>query len=80
MSGGDSVIPVDLLTRQPGPAIDVGTTAEGLALAPGGSTAWVCGGDGTLVHVDLVARSVIGRVAVGNQPSAVVIAAGRSSG
>ncbi len=79
VSGGDSVTPVDLLTREAGPGIDVGTTAEGLALAPDSSTAWVCGGDGTLVHVDLVNRSVIGRVTVGNQPSAVVIAAGRSS-
>jgi DNA-binding beta-propeller fold protein YncE len=74
VSGGDSVTPLDLQSRQPGTAIDVGTTAEGLAVAPGGSTAWVCGGDGTLVHLSLATGSVIGRANVGNQPSAVVIA------
>jgi DNA-binding beta-propeller fold protein YncE len=78
VSGGDSVIPIDLHTRQAGAPIGVGTTAEALVLAPGGSTAWVCGGNGTLVHVNLATGSVIGRVGVGNQPSAVVIADGRA--
>ena len=49
-------------------------------MAPGGATAWVCGGSGLLVHVDLADGKVIKRVTVGNQPSAVVIAGGGSSG
>ena len=52
MSGGDNVTPIDRQTDQPGTAINVGTTAEALAMAPGGATAWVCGA-GLLVHVDL---------------------------
>lgn len=78
VSGGDSVTPINLQTRQPGAAIAIGTTAEGLALEPGGASAWVCGGDGTLIHLDLAAGAVVGRARVGNSPSAVVIAPGRS--
>jgi YVTN family beta-propeller protein len=79
VSGGTSVTPIDMSTHQPGAPIGIGTTAEALAMDPKGGTAWVCGGDGTLVHVNLAGRTVIGRVEVGGQPSAVVIATGRRS-
>jgi DNA-binding beta-propeller fold protein YncE len=79
VSGGGGITPIDLQTRQPRAPIPVGTIAEALAIAPGGATAWVCGVDGTLVHVNLVSGSVIGRVTVGNQPSAVVISPNRGS-
>jgi DNA-binding beta-propeller fold protein YncE len=74
VSGGDDVTPIDLRTGRAQTAIHVGTIAEGLALAPGGGTAWVAGIDGTLVQVDLQSRRVTGRVTVGGHPSAVVIA------
>ena len=80
VSGGDSITPIDLQTNVAGKPIGVGTTAEALAVAPGGKTAWVAGGDGALVKVDLAGGTVTRRVHVGNQPSAVVIAAGRSTG
>ena len=78
VSGGDSVTPIDVTTQQSGPPIPIGTTAEAIALMPGGTSAWVCGGNGNLVHVDLKSRTVVGQVAVGNQPSAVAIAQGQS--
>jgi DNA-binding beta-propeller fold protein YncE len=74
VSGGDTVTPIELRTHRTGPPITIGTLAEGVAISPGGTTAWVSGLDGTLVHVDLRTRSVIGHVAVGGVPSAVVIA------
>ncbi|MGH9079878.1 MAG: hypothetical protein ACRDYE_07380 [Acidimicrobiales bacterium] len=77
VSGGASVTPLSLETNRPGAPLGIGTTAQCLALAPGARSAWVCGGDGTLVHVNLIRRSVIGRVDVGGHPSAVVIAGGR---
>jgi len=77
VSGGDSITPIALPSRQPGAPIAVGVPAEALAVAPGGATAWVCGVDGTLIHVDLNSAAVIGQVTVGNQPSAVVIAVSR---
>ena len=52
---------------------------EALALTQDGKTAWVCGGDGTLVSVDLAGGRVTRRLRVGNHPSAVVIADGRES-
>ena len=79
VSGGASVTPIDVATRQVGTPIPIGTTAQALALAPGGSGAWVCGGNGTLVHVDLTTHRVVSTVHVGNQPSAVAIAPGRPS-
>jgi DNA-binding beta-propeller fold protein YncE len=76
VSGGDSVTPINVATQVVGAAIDVGTTAEALAVTPGGATAWVCGANGLLVHVELADGKVIKRINVGNQPSAVVIAGG----
>ena len=74
VSGGDTVTPVDVPTGRPGAPIPLGTTAEALALSGGGQEAWVCGGNGDLVHVDLTARTVLGHIAVGGQPIAVAIA------
>jgi DNA-binding beta-propeller fold protein YncE len=79
VSGGDSVTPFNWQTRQAGSPFTIGTTAEALAIAPGGTTAWVCGGGGTLVHVSLTTRTVLRSVVVGGQPSAVVIAAAGST-
>lgn len=74
VSGGSSVTPIDLLPLlQAGAPIPVGTTAQGLALANGGRTAWVCSGNGTLVPVNLVTGTVGKPVVVGGQPTAVVI-------
>lgn len=74
VSGGASLTPISLGTERPGPPIGIGTLAECLALSPGGTSAWVCGRDGTLVRVSLTRRSVTDRVQVGGQPTAVVIA------
>jgi DNA-binding beta-propeller fold protein YncE len=76
VSGGDSITPFNWQTRQAGTPFTTGTTAEALAIAPGGTTAWVCGGSGTLVHVNLATGTVLRSVVVGGEPSAVVIAAG----
>ena len=74
VSGGAGVTPLNLRTGTPGGPIGIGTTAECLAADPRGTSIWVCGGNGTLVHLDLIRRSVVDRVVVGGQPSAVVIA------
>jgi DNA-binding beta-propeller fold protein YncE len=74
VSGGDTLTPIDFTTEHAGPAIAVGALAEGVAVAPGGAAAWVSGLNGTLIHVDLRTRRVLGRVRVGGQPAAVVIA------
>ncbi len=80
VSSGAWVTPINLRSGSPGAPIGIGTTAEGLAVDPRGTSVWVCGGDGTLVHLDLVRRSVVARVVLGGQPSAVVIAAHPASG
>jgi hypothetical protein len=67
------VTPVDLTTLQPGTTLQVGTQAQALAVGNGGTTAWVAGGNGTLVPVDLRTGTVGRAVEVGGQPNAVVI-------
>ena len=75
VSGGDTLTPIDLRTHRAGRPIAVGTPAEAVALAPGGTTAWVSGLDGDTdprgpAHADR--DGPVSRV--GGQPSAVVIA------
>jgi YVTN family beta-propeller protein len=77
VSAGAGVTPISLGTNRPEAPIGIGTMAECLALTPTDGSAWVCGGDGTLVHVRLASRSVISRVRVGGQPTAIAIAAER---
>lgn len=79
VSAGNQLVPVDLATDHIGSPVPVGTTAQAVALAGGGGTAWVAGGNGTLIRVDLRRGVVAGRVGLGGRPSAVVIAAGPSS-
>lgn len=74
VSSGTSVTPLDLKTDAAGAPIAIGTTAQGLAIDPKGTSVWVCGGNGTLVHVNVLGRRVDGQVQVGGQPSSVVIA------
>jgi hypothetical protein len=73
VSGGDNVTPVDLIRHRAGAPLSVGTTAQALALSDHGRTAWVGGGNGTLVSLKLASGAVGVRVAVGGQPTVVVI-------
>jgi hypothetical protein len=74
VSGGDSVTPVDVATGHAGALISIGTTSQALALADGGRSAWVCGGNGNLIQIDLTTGAVLGHVAVGGQPAGIAIA------
>jgi DNA-binding beta-propeller fold protein YncE len=80
VSGGDSVTPIDLAHLGAGTPLAVGTTAEALALSDNGRTAWICGGNGTLVSLNLDSGALGARVAVGGQPTAVVIPAPANTG
>jgi YVTN family beta-propeller protein len=73
LSGGDSVLPVNLTTLQAGAPIPVGAPAEALAVTANGLTAWVCTATGRVVPVNLVNGSLAGSVEVGGQPTAIVI-------
>jgi hypothetical protein len=67
------VTPIDLVRLDALTPLAVGTTAQTLALSDRGRTAWVCGGNGTLVALNLATGALKAAVTIGGQPSAVVI-------
>ncbi len=74
VSGGASLVPVSFAPRPVnGPAIPVGHLAEAVAIARGGTTAWVADGDPYITAVDLVTGRVLESVRVGGRPSAIAI-------
>lgn len=77
VTGGDSLVPVDLATMTAGTALAVGHPAEAVALTANGTLAWVAGTDGTLTELDLATGRVLHTVHVGGRPSAVLVLPGR---
>jgi hypothetical protein len=55
----------------------VGHLAEAVALADGGTSAWVAGQDATLTPVDLSTGAAGASIFVGGRPAALVIPAPR---
>ncbi len=73
VSGGNSLVPIDLDTLTRGPAIDVGHIAEAVAISNDGRSAWVADQNGTVVSVALASGATGRPIFVGGRPSAIVI-------
>ncbi len=87
VSGGGSLVPIDLSTMAVGTPVPVGHPAEAVALADGGTRAWVCDEQGTVTEVDLATGRAGPSVFVGGRPRGIVVpgnpgsaATARSSG
>jgi YVTN family beta-propeller protein len=75
VSGGASLTPIDGSTLTAGMPVAMPNVAEAVAIADGGSTAWVALQDGELVPVILADHHVGRPVTVGGRPSAVAVTA-----
>jgi YVTN family beta-propeller protein len=74
VSGGTSLVSVSFAARPVvGQEIPIGHLAEAVAIAHGGTTAWVADNDPYVTAVDLVSGRVLRSVRVGGRPSAIVI-------
>jgi YVTN family beta-propeller protein len=69
-----TVTPVNLVTRQAGPAITVGADPRAIAITPDGKTAYVTdSGSGTVTSVNTVTRRAGPAITVGADPQAIAI-------
>lgn len=73
VSGGGSLVPIDLATMAAGSPIAVGHPTEAVALSDGGRRAWVADEDARVTSVDLVDQRVGRTLYVGGRPSAIVV-------
>ena len=75
VSAGFGLTPVSSVGGVVGKAIPIGVPAQCLAVTRD-AKAWVCGGDGTLVEVDLATGRMLRTVVLGGIPAAAVVAGG----
>jgi DNA-binding beta-propeller fold protein YncE len=73
VSAGYGITPVTFVGGVVGRPISLGVPAECIAVTQRGQ-AWVCGGNATLIEVDLASGRVLRTVAVGGIPAAAVVA------
>ncbi len=73
VSGGESLVPIDLATMTAGTPIAIGHPTEAVALSSGGRRAWVADQDARVTSVDLVDQRVGPTLYVGGRPSAIVV-------
>lgn len=73
VSGGGSLVPIDLATMAAGSPIAVGHPTEAVALSDGGRHAWVADEDARVTTIDLVNGRVGPTLYVGGRPSAIVV-------
>jgi DNA-binding beta-propeller fold protein YncE len=74
--GGAALVPVTVFGLVVHGAIALPDVAQGIALTPDGSTAWVTQQAGTLVPVTLASTTSGRPIRMGGHPSAIVIGAG----
>jgi len=74
--GGAGVVSVSTTGLVVGPPVGLPDVAQGIALSPDGTTAWVTQQAGTLVPVTLATGTVGAPIHVGGHPSAIVIGPG----
>jgi YVTN family beta-propeller protein len=73
-SGSATVTPVDLKTRQAGPAIPVGSDPQGIAITPDGRTAFVTNaGSGTVTPIDTASQRAGAPIRAGRGATGIAI-------
>lgn len=76
VSGGGSLVPIDLSTMTAGSPLSVGRPAEAVALTDGGTRAWVADQDAAVTELDLTTGRVLHTVSVGGRPTAIAVPGG----